>query len=188
VIVTGKSPGSTGYTEYATIAYNASTGVKLWVARYHGPGNGAFAKALGVSPDGTRMFVTGYSTGSTGSFDYATIAYNTSTGTKLWVARYNGPGNSEDGPTSLEVSPDGTEVFVTGVSWGSSSAWDYATIAYNASTGARLWVARYNGPGNSEDRPTSLEVSPDSTEVFVTGFSEGTSSRSDYATIAYTTS
>ena len=38
-------------------------------------------------------------------------------------------------------------VFVTGVSnGGSTSSDDYATIAYDASTGARLWVNRYNGP------------------------------------------
>jgi hypothetical protein len=99
------------------------------------------------------------------------------------VARYNGPGKSADYAFSLGVSPDGTEVFVTGNSDGVGSGFDYATIAYDASSGARLWVARYNGPGDSNDYATALRVSPNGTEVFVTGRSFGSSD--DYATIAY---
>jgi hypothetical protein len=105
------------------------------------------------------VFVTGSSAGSASALDYATIAYNASTGAKAWVKRYNGPGNGEDHAT-LRVSPDGTEVFVTGYSTGSTGGGDYATIAYNASTGARLWVARYNGPGNGEDGATSPRDKP----------------------------
>jgi hypothetical protein len=137
-----------------------------------------------VSPDGTEVFVTGYSTGSTSQYDYATVAYDASTGAELWLNRYNGPGNSYDQATALGVSPDGTDVFVTGHSMGSTSQYDYATVAYDASTGARRWLKRYNGPGNSYDQPYSLGVSPDATEVFVTGYSVGSTS-GDYATVAY---
>jgi hypothetical protein len=66
-------------------------------------------------------------------------------GSQLWAARYNGSGNNSVA-YSLAVSPGGGTVFVTGVSQGTTSGLDYATVAYNAATGAQLWVKRYSGP------------------------------------------
>jgi hypothetical protein len=85
---------------------------------------------------------------------------------------------------SLAVSPDATKVFVTGDSSRSTTGHDYATVAYNASTGATLWIKRYNGPGNGEDTAMSVASSPDGTKVIVTGRSAGSTSE-DYATVAY---
>src|SRR5439155_201224 len=137
-----------------------STGGLLWVRRYNGPANGDDAAlALGVSPGGSKVFVTGYSTGSTSSYDYATVAYNASTGARLWVKRYNGPANGADAAFALGVSPDGSKVFVTGYSNGSTSSFDYATVAHDASTGVLLWVRRYKGPGNDYDTAYALGVS-----------------------------
>jgi outer membrane protein assembly factor BamB len=185
VFVTGFSVNSNGDADYATIAHDASTGAKLWVQRYNGPGNfGDAATSLGVSPDGSRVFVTGSSTGVAGNPDYATIAYDASTGATLWVERHNGPGNGADLPASLGVSPDGSRVFVTGSSTGVAGNPDYATIAYDASTGAQLWVQRYTAPTNGHEFASSLGVSPDGTKVFVTGGSQQPVSF-HFATIAY---
>jgi len=90
-------------------------------------------------------------------------------GEKLWVQRYNGPGNGSDVARSVAVSPGGDTVYVTGDSSGATSFSDYLTVAYNAATGARLWTARYNGPGNGDDGAASVAVSPDGATVFVTG-------------------
>jgi len=190
VYVTGESGGVSGGVssyDYATVAYNAATGAQLWVARYNGPGNGDDkATSVAVSPDGGTVFVTGESTGTTSGFDYATIAYNAATGAQLWVARYNGPGYRDDVARSVAVSPGGATVFVTGYSTGTTSGYDYATVAYDAATGAQLWVARYNGTGNGTDAAQAAAVSPATGTVFVTGTSAGTGTTEiDWATVAY---
>ena len=75
-LVTGASLGSMGDADYATVAYDAYSGAQRWVRRYNGPGKADdYAYALAVSPRGSAVFVTGESTGSTGSLDYATVAY-----------------------------------------------------------------------------------------------------------------
>jgi DNA-binding beta-propeller fold protein YncE len=190
VFVTGFSTGTNTSSDYATVAYSAGTGAQLWVKRYNGPANSSdYAYSVAVSPDGTRVFVTGSSPGVT-SQDYATVAYNAATGAKLWLTRYNGPAKALDSATSVAVSPGSATIFVTGESTGTSSGLDYATIAYNATTGAQRWVKRYNGAGNSLDLASSVAVSPDGTTVFVTGrttsvFTGGSSQGLDYATVAY---
>ena len=87
-----------------------------------------------------------------------------SPGAQLWVKRYNGS-NSTDDAVSVAVSLDGKAVFVTGSSTGTTSFEDYATVGYNAATGAQLWVSRYNGPDNGEDEASSVAVSPDGKTV-----------------------
>lgn len=172
VFVTGRL-GSPDLIDYLTIAYDALTGEMLWVDRYNGPaGSDDRVSSVKVSPDGSRVFVTGRSYGGSSGDDYATIAYDASSGTRLWVARHNGPGNGEDVASSLGVSPDGTSVFVTGRSDGGRSRFDYATVAYSAATGAELWATRLSPLASFDDVPSSLGVSPDGTKVFVTGQSQ----------------
>src|SRR5260221_2666428 len=81
-------------------------------------------------------------------------------GAKLWVRRFSGPGRDSDVASSVAVSPRGGRVFVTGDSTDTSFNSDYLTVAYNAATGARLWTARYNGPGNSIDNAPAAAGHP----------------------------
>src|SRR5712691_3249338 len=159
----------------------AVPGAQLWARRYNGarngPGNGDdLARSVAVSPRGGKVFVTGVSQGATSSADYATVAYSAATGARLWARRYNGPGNRGDSATSVAVSPSGGNVFVPGTSQGATSGEDYATVAYSAATGARLWARRSNGPGNHADFASSVAVSPNGGPVFVTVNSRGVTS------------
>ncbi|MBI4728939.1 MAG: hypothetical protein HY775_05480 [Acidobacteria bacterium] len=157
-----------------------------WEAHCDCPGwDSAGASGIAASPDGTRVFVSGWTPGSETDSDYATLAYDAESGARSWAARYNGPGNGWDRAYSLAVGPDGARVYVTGGSYGSGSSSDYATLAYDSSSGTKLWEARYDGPGNRWDRATSLAVGPDGARVYVTGRSVGSGTKSDYATIAY---
>jgi hypothetical protein len=163
----------------------AVPGTQLWVRRSRLTKSDDVANSVAVSPTGDTVFVTGHSY-ATSNFDYATVAYNAATGARLWVQRYNGSGNRDDYAYSVAVSPAGDAVFVTGGSWRATSGpFDYTTLAYNAATGARLWVKHYNGPANGNDYATSMAVSPTGDRVFVTGPSDGGASHMDYLTIAY---
>ncbi len=178
VYVTGYSGGTSN--DYATVKYSAA-GVQQWVARYNGTGN-SIDIARGIAVDGSgNVYVTGASTGSGSSTDYATIKYSAS-GAQQWVQRYNGPGNGADGAVALAVDRSGN-VYVTGDSYGSGTNADYATIQYNAS-GIQQWLARYNGPANNADAATSLAIDT-SGNVYVTGYSYGIGGSADYATIKY---
>jgi outer membrane protein assembly factor BamB len=184
VYVTGSSVTLTGgvpadATYYATISYDAATGARLWVRRYHGAGDDS-ASAVTVSAAG-KVFVTGSSRGATSNEDYATIAYSPA-GAQLWVKRYNGPGNGTDDARSI-AAPGNGKVYVTGQSWGGTARYDFATIAYSVFTGDEQWVKRYNGPPGSGDYADSMVARAD--RVFVTGASYGISSGRDYATVAY---
>lgn len=160
----------------------ATPGSVIWAKRYT-PTSDDEAHAIAVSPDGSTVFVAGRSLPS--SFDYQTIAYSASTGTQLWSRRYNGAGASYDEATAIAVSPDGTKVFVTGFSAGTSTGYDYATVAYNASSGNTIWTKRYTTAGNADDEAKAIGVSPNGAKVFVTGYGTFAASSQDYVTVAY---
>ncbi len=178
VFVTGRGATSNS-PDYATVAYNATTGAQLWVKLYRYPGSDSTATSVAVSPTGSTVFVTGYYAASS-SAGYATVAYSATTGAQLWVTLYSPLGGS-DAAYSVAVSPSGKTVFVTGGVYGGGGEGDedYATVAYNAATGAQLWVKRYN-PNGGTNYAYSVAVSPTGGTAYVTG-----GSGDGYATIAY---
>src|SRR5437660_5106820 len=118
----------------------------LWVATYHGPQSGeSVAGAELVSPDGATLFVAGFTgeMGTSGPYHWATVAYDTAAGKRLWVRAYQGTDTSSSSTaaaTAVAVSPDGATVFVSGYVTNTGGVPAEATIAYNAATGATLWV------------------------------------------------
>jgi sugar lactone lactonase YvrE len=181
VFVTGKKSENTGAYDYATIAYNATTGAQQWIKLYGG-GKCDFDNAVAVSPDGSTVFVTGEC-----GYGYATVAYKAATGAQLWAKRYTSSGATVNYANAMAVSPSGKTVFVTGESEPTASEPRYVTVAYNAATGAQLWATRYSGPGRSNsDIAHAVAVSPNGNTVFVTGVSTSTTTTvNDDATVAY---
>ncbi|HUZ55280.1 MAG TPA: hypothetical protein VMU94_22475 [Streptosporangiaceae bacterium] len=134
-----------------------------------------------MTPDGQTVVVANCTAGTTTRTAYATTACNASTGAARWSRRYAGPAGSNDNlPAARGISPDGSTAYVTGTSDSPTSERDYATVAYRTATGARLWVSRFTGLGNSFDQANALAVNPKDGAVYVTGSSD-VGSLSDFA-------
>ncbi|MFI5406804.1 MAG: SBBP repeat-containing protein, partial [Nitrososphaerales archaeon] len=182
VYVTGGSTGIGTNHDFATIKYD-SLGTEQWVLRYNGPGfDSDIAGHLTIDPDG-NIYVSGSSLNPGTSYDIATIKYN-DLGQLQWVRRYNGTANGNDMSQGLGVDLSGN-VFVTGTSDSTGTGSDYVTIKYNPSGNAE-WIRRYNGSADDADIVSSLSLDL-SGNVYVTGWSFGNGTQSDYATVKYNT-
>jgi len=171
----------------AVVVLRAAGGISDSGAGPSRAGNGIDSPhGLAVAPNGTKVFITGDSDGGMKTnYDFATIAYDAKNGKRIWVARYGAPAGRAEGGEAIGVSGDGKRVYVAGAT-ASKKSWDYGTLAYDAATGKRLWVARYDGPAGRADGAEDLALSADGTKVFVTGTSDGGKvTNDDFATVAF---
>ena len=180
VYVTGWSYSYSTLLDITTIKYDSS-GVEQWVARHDGPMNSwDYAYAIAIDTTG-YIYIAGESTVSDTLTDYVTLKYDLS-GSLQWAVTYDGSAHSMDIAYAIALY-NTNNVFVTGSSRGSGTAWDYATVKYDSS-GIEQWVARYNGPGNSADDARAIVVD-NMGNVYVTGSSFGYGDNYDYATVKY---
>ncbi len=180
VYVSGKSwGGSMGY-DFATIKYHPN-GDTAWIRRYNGTADGDDRASAMVLDESGNVYVTGFSYGSGSDADYLTIKYYPD-GDTFWVRRYNGTGNGADEANALAVDFSGN-VYVAGFSTESGTDCDFTTIKYYPS-GEIAWVRNYNGPGNGKDQAISIGLDG-SGNLYVTGYSEGSGTYTDYTTIKY---
>jgi DNA-binding beta-propeller fold protein YncE len=171
-----------------TVAYNAVTGARLWRALYTGPGSGSGPSGIAVSPDGSRVFVTGsysYVVRHTFANRLVTIAYAAPSGARLWTATYRGPGDQDAFPVAIAVSPDGSRVFVIAAAKSPNAESQFATASYDAATGTAVWTARYQDMPGVSASPAAMAVSPDGSQVFVAGASGANTTGSKYLTVTY---
>jgi len=86
---------------------------------------------------------------------------------RLWVAHYNSDANLNDYAAALAIDNFGN-VYVTGMSDGNETYWDYATVKYD-SNGNQMWVRRFHNPQENYGYEAATDIAVDQTgNVYVT--------------------
>lgn len=162
-----------------TMALDAASGRVAWVRQYQGIGansNRGFSAA--PSPDGRTVYVTGFAQRLCAvcqviPADFVTIAYAASNGRPLWLRTYQGLQGGQNVAVSVAVSPNGRQVFVTGLTerptMQPTQLFDFGTVAYRASDGRPQWVKRY--ASGTYGVPVRVMPSPRGDAVYVAGTS-----------------
>jgi len=150
-----------------------------WVRKYDGPvSDDDWGARLAVDTH-DHIIVAGSSMYD--NFDFVTMRYDDQ-GRRLWVARYNGPGNDQDSVAAVAVD-SADNIYVAGSSCGIGANYNFALVKYD-SAGSQQWVARYVGhSGFANDFVKGMCLDRTGC-AYVTGPSwGGDSAQDDYATI-----
>jgi outer membrane protein assembly factor BamB len=175
-----------GARALVTVAYGTASGTGLWVAidgRTNSPDS--TVDGLAATPDGSAVVV------SETDFEsyhphWTTVALSPATGATLWTRTFQVKQSGGATASALALSPDGSTAYVTGFARGPSGSARYVTTGYSTATGSTVWTASYRG--RTYAFAYGLAVSPDGSEVFVTGGGEGKNNSSFFmVTVAYRT-
>lgn len=185
VYVTG--PSDTFYqsqpnADMVLLKYDNS-GTLQWRRVYDSPGHGyEYSKRLAVDGN-NNIVVVGYGFVTGNGNDYYIMQYDAS-GNFQWFHNYNYGANTFEEPHGLVIDSQ-NNIIVTGqgIITTQSGTNDYVTVKYNSS-GAFQWATRYGNITNGEDRAYGVCMG-DSLNIFVTGFSKGSSALLDVATVKY---
>jgi len=164
VFATGTSAGASGTPDFVTSAYDTATGAKQWIRHYSANGRPMQAKAIAVSPDGTKVIVVGQKTGPVRA-ELQAVAYDAATGTELWHALFDRSRHASG--DAVTVSPDGAKVWMAATYGNGFSR--AVPLAYDSATGAFAGEGKVTGL----QTPAAIAVSPDSSMVVLAGSGPG---------------
>lgn len=173
IYITGYASRTGTGKDIVTAKYD-NLGEQIWAVYYDGYTYDDAASALVLaSPD--VLVVTGkVSKGiDVTSEDFITIKYNTLDGSYPWTKEYDGEADAKDFANAIAVSPDGSSVYVTGVSSEGETlgSEDMYTVKYDVATGDVLDSALYSTGASNSD--VAFDIAVDSLEnVFITGYTE----------------
>lgn len=159
-----------------------------WTGTYAGAfGSDDTATDLAVTPDGSTVITMGTSFTDVTGVDTVLVASDASTGAQRWAATYAAEGTALDAPSALEVSRDGSLVFVTGSTCASATdlgTCDLTLAAFETASGAAAWDRRVDGPNQDLDAGSDLAVSPDGDVVYVAGLESALATGADASLLA----
>ena len=172
---------TTGY-DVLRARYAAGDGHAVWSGRFDGPTHGGDDPRAVALTAGGDLLVAGVQDASW-NYNYMTLKFAGATGALAWQAPpYNGPPGWYDVATAVCEAPGGL-VVTTGLSDGTGTSWDIATVGYDGATGAQQWVLRHDGPASQSDEPRAVTAAAG--RVFVTGYAYASVTGKDWVTLAY---
>jgi len=168
-------------------AYDLSTGTRAWTTRTR-LGLGVYSTAVAVTPDGSRLVVSGAARLSKPRWRYLIASYDASSGALQWSHVEGDRSHQYDTAGLLTLAPDGSTAYISGISCATNQCNDdrsWLTAAYQVSNGAREWSARF-APAGTDDIASDMTLTSDGSELVVTGSSFVISTEANrFATVAY---
>ena len=179
------------------VALDVRTGKPHWSAVAEMPGGavGAVAWDVALSPDGTSLYATGSGvwsregcyTGKTSRRSHTTPRRVMSSGERATTALAKvstRPKPSRRAPMPRRCTCRGRASGFGGdracVVGTPNTGFDFATVAYDAASGAQLWVRRYDSPGRAGIDSAHAMVVDGQGSIYVSG-----ESTSDFLTLRY---
>ncbi len=178
VYVAGVTKATKNYGTMVLAKYrdDGATARRLWLRTYRWPGRlGSEAVAIAVDRSGNAIVagtIGASPLATTKGRDIIVLKYSSS-GTRRWAWRYDGPGRRDDYATGLALDTGGN-AYVVGASRGAGTGLDYVAFRFRAD-GRPLWTVRYAGSSWDEGKAIAVDRKRN---AYVTGSSNrsGTSS------------
>lgn len=183
ILVYGSCNETGSLLDFLIIKYNPA-GEIIWSKLYNGSSN-SFDKINSACIDGSgNSYVTGYTTDSFFQTNITTAKIDSS-GNLIWIKVFLKSGYSSGYGKDIMLDNSGNIVICGAVSE-SNGFTDIEVIKYSPA-GAEIWNQTYNGDGNRNDVPVSINKD-DSDNIIIAGTTALSPSNSDMIIINYDSS
>jgi hypothetical protein len=156
-----------GFGDWAIVAWNETTGTLLWNQTW---GGNFEDDAESVWGDGARLYVAGMYSPTFSTSDFAVVAWDPVTGTRLWNVTWGWAGNN----VAFSIWGDGTNLYAVGdtniMGLGTDT---FAMVAWNAANGVLLWNTTWAGRSGGYEENYARAIWGDGSRLYTAGYSDG---------------
>ncbi len=177
-VVTGIIVNSDETADFITFKLNSADGSTVWSRSAPDAVNNPFSPAgwLAICDNGD-VVMANRTWNVSSSYDVVLERFAAGNGATEWDLSYDSPNSNPDNPYRMCRDSAG-DLLVVGVT-GS----DYMVLKFDHTDGELIWSAQYDGPPSWYDTAKCVTEGPNG-EVIVSGFSDGTGTSWDVATLA----
>jgi hypothetical protein len=183
IYVSGGSQISTSQNRWqlATIAYEASTGLELFVRRSQGNATSGIDEVFDIAIDNTNnIYVTGAVVNESSGYDISLYKLDNQLNI-IWEEHFDGFGLDDKG-FGVKIDSE-YNVYVAGYLTHPNEGRNFGLVKYN-SIGELQWFRQFNGLANLDDEAVQLVIDLND-NIFVTGATTN-SNNFDFVTLGYT--